>query len=61
MGLTPPLFSVFEHPVSGRDLVLIFGGLFLVAKATVEIHDDVEGKEARRRSAPPRAGRRRSR
>jgi len=45
MGLTRPLFSVFEHQVSGRDIVLILGGLFLVAKATFEIHDDLEGKE----------------
>ena len=44
MGLTRPLFSVLGHMVSGRDLVLIFGGLFLVAKSTVEIHDDLEGK-----------------
>ena len=45
MGLTEPLFSVFGHVVSGRDIVLILGGLFLVAKATFEIHDDLEGKE----------------
>ncbi len=51
MGLTRPLFSVFGHVVSGRDVVLILGGLFLVAKATFEIHDDLEGKEKKRRSA----------
>ena len=45
MGLTRPLFSVLDHAVSGRDLVLILGGLFLVAKATFEIHDALEGKE----------------
>lgn len=45
MGLTRPLFTVFDHVVSGRDLVLILGGLFLVAKSTFEIHDDLEGKE----------------
>jgi predicted tellurium resistance membrane protein TerC len=45
MGLTRPLFPVLDHPVSGRDVVLILGGLFLVAKATFEIHDDLEGKE----------------
>jgi len=45
MGLTRPLFSVLGYSVSGRDLVLILGGLFLVAKATFEIHDDLEGKE----------------
>jgi predicted tellurium resistance membrane protein TerC len=42
MGLTAPLFSVFEKPVSGRDLILLGGGLFLVAKATHEIYDRLE-------------------
>src|SRR4051794_23891053 len=41
--LTDPLFSVLEHSVSGRDLVLICGGLFLLAKSTFEIHDGLEG------------------
>src|SRR5687768_3808042 len=36
MGLTAPLFAVFSHGVSGRDLILIVGGLFLLAKATHE-------------------------
>jgi predicted tellurium resistance membrane protein TerC len=40
--LTTPLFSVSRFEVSGRDLVLILGGLFLVAKATIEIYDKVE-------------------
>ena len=44
MGLTRPLFSVLGHVVSGRDIVLVLGGLFLVAKSTFEIHDDLEGK-----------------
>ncbi len=43
--LTTPLFSVFEHTVSGRDLVLLFGGLFLIYKAVVEIHACLEGDE----------------
>jgi predicted tellurium resistance membrane protein TerC len=43
--LTNPLFSLFGHGVSGRDLVLIVGGLFLLAKSTHEIHDKLEGKE----------------
>ena len=43
--LTQPLFTVFEHPVSGRDLILIIGGLFLLFKATREIHDKLEGEE----------------
>src|SRR3989304_10216945 len=40
--LTTPLFSVMGYWVSGRDLVLILGGLFLVAKATFEVYDKVE-------------------
>jgi predicted tellurium resistance membrane protein TerC len=43
MSLTEPLFSVVEHPFSGRDLILVLGGLFLVGKATWEIHDKLEG------------------
>jgi predicted tellurium resistance membrane protein TerC len=39
------LFVVFEHGFSGRDLILAGGGLFLLAKATYEIHDKLEGKE----------------
>ncbi len=42
MGLTAPLFSIFDHVVSGRDIVLLSGGLFLLAKATHEIHDKLE-------------------
>jgi len=45
MGLTDPLFSVFEYAVSGRDIILIGGGLFLSAKATHEIHNSLEGAE----------------
>ncbi len=45
--LTRPLFSVFGHPFAGRDLVLMCGGLFLVAKSTMEIHDKLEGDEGR--------------
>ncbi|HND97807.1 MAG TPA: TerC family protein [Plasticicumulans sp.] len=44
-GVTAPLFSVFEHPVSLRDLILLGGGLFLLAKGTTEIHATVEGVE----------------
>jgi predicted tellurium resistance membrane protein TerC len=43
--LTTPFFSLFDHPFSGRDLILLSGGLFLLAKATVEIHDKLEGDE----------------
>jgi len=44
MSLTEPLFTAFDHTVSGRDLVLLLGGLFLIYKATVEIHAKVEQK-----------------
>jgi len=42
--LTEPLFSVFDRAFSGRDLILLGGGLFLIAKATFEIHDRLEGE-----------------
>ena len=42
MGLTTPLFSVLGKAFSGRDLILLLGGLFLVGKATHEIHDKME-------------------
>ncbi len=41
--LTTPLFHVMQHPVSGRDLILLLGGLFLLGKATHEIHGKLEG------------------
>ena len=41
---TRPLFEVFGHGVSGRDIILIVGGLFLIAKATHEIHSKIEGE-----------------
>ncbi len=43
--LTAPLFEIFGHEISGRDLILIIGGLFLLAKATREIHQKLEGEE----------------
>jgi predicted tellurium resistance membrane protein TerC len=43
--LTAPLFSVLGHAISGRDMILIGGGLFLLGKATLEIHDRLEGEE----------------
>src|SRR5262249_40405133 len=45
IGLTEPLFSIFGQEVSGRDLVLLIGGLFLIAKSTHEIHGALEGSE----------------
>ena len=45
--LTAPLFYILGRPISGRDLILIGGGLFLFAKATIEIHQRLEGEEGR--------------
>lgn len=45
ISLTTPLFTVLNRPISGRDLILIAGGLFLIGKATFEIHDSLEGEE----------------
>jgi predicted tellurium resistance membrane protein TerC len=42
--LTAPLFSVLDNEISGRDLILIVGGLFLLAKSTHEIHQRLEGE-----------------
>jgi predicted tellurium resistance membrane protein TerC len=53
--LTTPLFHVFSLPISGRSLILIVGGLFLIAKATYEIHGKLEGEDdhgGTTRSAP---------
>jgi len=44
-GLTAPLFAVFGHEISGRDLILIAGGVFLLWKSTMEIHQLMEGEE----------------
>jgi predicted tellurium resistance membrane protein TerC len=45
IGLTSPLFTVLGQEISGRDLILILGGLFLLGKATFEIHESLEGEE----------------
>ena len=45
IGLTEPLFELFGHGVSGKDLILAAGGLFLIYKATQEIHGALEGDE----------------
>lgn len=54
MGLKAPWFTVLGHPFSGRDMILLVGGLFLVGKATHEIHEKLEGEdgEVTRRLAP---------
>jgi len=46
--LTKPLFTLIGHEISGRDLILILGGLFLLAKSTHEIHGRLEGEEGER-------------
>jgi predicted tellurium resistance membrane protein TerC len=57
IGLTAPLFSVFGQAISGRDLILLLGGLFLLGKATYEIHEQLEGAEhATNRKAASFAG-----
>jgi predicted tellurium resistance membrane protein TerC len=43
--LTAPFFTVFSQAISGRDLILLVGGLFLIGKSTFEIHDKLEGEE----------------
>jgi predicted tellurium resistance membrane protein TerC len=43
--LTEPLFTILAQEISGRDLILILGGLFLLGKSTYEIHDKLEGEE----------------
>jgi predicted tellurium resistance membrane protein TerC len=45
MGLTAPLFTALGNEISGRDLILISGGLFLLWKSTMEIHEKLEGEE----------------
>lgn len=44
IGLTTPLFTVFAHEISGRDIILLLGGLFLLGKSTFEIHENLEGE-----------------
>ncbi len=50
MKLTAPLFALFGHEFAGRDLILLTGGLFLLTKATREIHHKLEGEEEHRRT-----------
>lgn len=44
IGLTAPLFTVLRQEISGRDLIMLVGGLFLLGKATFEIHENLEGQ-----------------
>jgi len=55
MGLSQPLFEVFGYSVSGRDLILIGGGIFLIAKSTLEIHNSLEGLEGEHGNVTARA------
>ena len=45
MGLTAPLFALLGYEISGRDVILLVGGLFLIGKSTLEIHEKLEGVE----------------
>lgn len=45
VGLTDTLFSIFGHGFSGRDLIMLIGGLFLIGKATMELHEKLEGED----------------
>ena len=45
IGLTEPIFTVLDQEISGRDLILLIGGLFLLGKSTFEIHEKLEGDE----------------
>ncbi len=57
IGLTEPLFQVLDKGFSGRDLILIGGGLFLLWKSTGEIHETITGEEAADQAAAPRVAR----
>jgi len=56
MRLQSPLFSAVGHDISGRALILIGGGLFLLAKSVIEIHNALEGADGHAAAAPVQAG-----
>lgn len=56
MKLTTPLFGIFGVDITGRDLVLILGGLFLIAKSTTEIHSSISGEEHENKENNTHAG-----
>lgn len=53
--LTQPLFHILQHPFSGRDLILLFGGIFLLFKATTELHERISGKQHHKNEQPVHA------
>ena len=53
--LTEPFFHVFDHPFSGRDLILLFGGVFLLFKGTMELHERIEGHQTLKEENPVHA------
>lgn len=55
IGLTNPILTVLENEFSGRDLILIAGGLFLIAKSTSEIHEKVTNKEKEAKTSPAKS------
>ncbi len=55
MGLTAPLVNLFGFDLSGRDLILLIGGLFLIGKSTHEIHGSLEGENAHEDPSAPKA------
>lgn len=55
MRLTEPLITIFDHPLSGRDLILLIGGAFLIGKSTFEIHEKLESSEHTEKDATPRS------
>jgi predicted tellurium resistance membrane protein TerC len=54
VGLVAPLFTVMDQAISGRDLILILGGLFLIWKSTGEVHQSLEGEEEPRATSASR-------
>ncbi len=55
MKLTLPLFTVLGQEISGRDIILIAGGLFLIGKSTFEIHDKLEGEDSHTSGRPAKS------
>ena len=53
--LTQPLFHIFDHAFSGRDLILLFGGVFLLFKGTMELHERIEGTQPQKEENPVHA------